>query len=410
MIFLFLLFTFASAEVLELNQINFESTIQNNPYVMVKFFAPWCGHCKKLAPVFDEVSESTDIVVAKVDATEHTALASTYNISGYPTIKWFVNGLERPYRGGRTKDTITKFIKVETGQWLLTVDTMDELEELIEKGTVIATTLDTDEVKELSYTLGNVVNVTGIVDTNLTVYRNGIHEYKEGNLTEFAFKHAMPPIVDARSPEFRTIFSISKFHVVAFYEEEDEEELKKVMTELSKQYFPEYAFIVNPGHDLKVKQSLGMTPEQNVILVQTHPFVKYNVQLDTLAEQVKQHKQGLLPPFYKSEKVPEQEEGKPHVLVGTTFTDYVQNNNVFVKFYAPWCGHCKQLAPIWDELAQHTNVAKYNMIENDHPDLKVKGFPTLRYYKNGKPIEYSGNRTLEDLLEFANMVKEQNDL
>ena len=55
-------------------------------------YAPWCGHCKKLEPVYDEVGRhfiNTDVTIAKIDATRFTKAASHFEIKGYPTIKLY---------------------------------------------------------------------------------------------------------------------------------------------------------------------------------------------------------------------------------------------------------------------------------------------------------------------------------
>jgi len=80
----------------------------------------------------------------------------------------------------------------------------------------------------------------------------------------------------------------------------------------------------------------------------------------------------------------------------------------FVKFYAPWCGHCKKLAPVWDDLARElhkrVNVAKVDVTQNAGLGRRfaIKGYPTLLLFHKGKMFEYSsGNRTLDNLVEFA---------
>ncbi|KAK8828956.1 hypothetical protein WA538_000959 [Blastocystis sp. DL] len=79
----------------------------------------------------------------------------------------------------------------------------------------------------------------------------------------------------------------------------------------------------------------------------------------------------------------------------------------FVKFYAPWCGHCKKLAPIWEDLADalegEVNVAQVDATENAIlSDLyEIEGFPTLYFFENGKFAAYEGPRELEALKTFA---------
>merc|ERR1712219_19483 len=79
----------------------------------------------------------------------------------------------------------------------------------------------------------------------------------------------------------------------------------------------------------------------------------------------------------------------------------------FIKFYAPWCGHCKRLAPTWEEVATElkgkVNVAKVDVTENQElgKQFGVKGFPTLLLFKNGKMEKYKGDRSKEALCEHA---------
>uniref|UniRef100_A0A0N5BTH5 Protein disulfide-isomerase n=1 Tax=Strongyloides papillosus TaxID=174720 RepID=A0A0N5BTH5_STREA len=88
-------------DVIVLTEANFDDFIKENPITMVKFYAPWCGHCKKMAPDYAKAAKHLKFPLAKVDATVEKALGEKYNIQGYPTIKLFKNGEIIDYTGAR---------------------------------------------------------------------------------------------------------------------------------------------------------------------------------------------------------------------------------------------------------------------------------------------------------------------
>lgn len=76
--------------VLELNEQNFEETILNNDFVIIDFWAPWCGPCRGFAPVYDAASEKyPNIVFAKVNTQDEQALAGSFQIRSIPTLMIF---------------------------------------------------------------------------------------------------------------------------------------------------------------------------------------------------------------------------------------------------------------------------------------------------------------------------------
>lgn len=107
----------AASAVTELTSANFEQiALSPEKAVMVEFYAPWCGHCKSLAPKYDKLASifagEKDVVVAKVDATEYPELASRYEITGYPTVKFFPFGSTVPvsYDGPREVEPMMTYV------------------------------------------------------------------------------------------------------------------------------------------------------------------------------------------------------------------------------------------------------------------------------------------------------------
>lgn len=75
---------------LDLIQENFESTVLENDFVIVDFWAPWCGPCRAFAPIYDQVSENhPDIIFAKVNTEAEQAIAGSFQIRSIPTLMVF---------------------------------------------------------------------------------------------------------------------------------------------------------------------------------------------------------------------------------------------------------------------------------------------------------------------------------
>jgi len=111
-----------SSDVVELTDETFESAVLNsNDLWLVEFFAPWCGHCKNLAPEWAKASTELKGVakLGAVDATVHSKFASKYGVKGYPTIFVFGAGPKsdpEPYEGGRTASAIVEFAKEKASE------------------------------------------------------------------------------------------------------------------------------------------------------------------------------------------------------------------------------------------------------------------------------------------------------
>lgn len=109
-------FAVDGGKVLKLDESNFDAAISTFDYILVDFYAPWCGHCKRLAPELDKTARilaelKQPLVIAKIDADKYKRVGSKYDIDGYPTLKIFMHGVPTDYYGPRKADLLVRFLK-----------------------------------------------------------------------------------------------------------------------------------------------------------------------------------------------------------------------------------------------------------------------------------------------------------
>ncbi|KAI3899046.1 hypothetical protein MKW92_047207 [Papaver armeniacum] len=106
----------ADGKVLELVDSNFDSAIASFDFLLVDFYAPWCGHCKRLSPELDAAAPvlaklEKPVAIAKVNADKYTRLATKYEIDGFPTMMIFMHGVPVEYNGPRKAELLVRFLK-----------------------------------------------------------------------------------------------------------------------------------------------------------------------------------------------------------------------------------------------------------------------------------------------------------
>eukprot|EP01056_Protomagalhaensia_sp_Gyna25_P001889 Protomagalhaensia_sp_Gyna_25__1888@NODE_1_length_10645_cov_612_087781_g0_i0_p3_GENE_NODE_1_length_10645_cov_612_087781_g0_i0NODE_1_length_10645_cov_612_087781_g0_i0_p3_ORF_typecomplete_len476_score117_18Thioredoxin/PF00085_20/4_1e34Thioredoxin/PF00085_20/15Thioredoxin/PF00085_20/5e26Thioredoxin_6/PF13848_6/0_046Thioredoxin_6/PF13848_6/7_8e10Thioredoxin_6/PF13848_6/2_7e20Thioredoxin_6/PF13848_6/19Thioredoxin_6/PF13848_6/0_0076Calsequestrin/PF01216_17/8_1e20Calsequestrin/PF01216_17/2_6e02Thioredox len=429
----------SSEAVVTLTSSSFDSFIKENSNALVKFYAPWCGHCKKLAPEYEaaaEVLKAENIPLAKVDATEEKELAEKFEIRGFPTMYFFRNGEPEEYDGGRTKETIVQWVKSMTGPAVRVQESAEAAQKAVVEGVGYLLTVPSQEHKAYAAfkAVADKNRAKGaffaVIDSKASsssikaITKDDVYNAPTELTTEEAIlkfvKAESTPVFGPITPETYRAYAAKSENWFWFAgTPENFEEAKKEISAVARIHRDDLNFVwLNTSNEQFKKHAegmFGMTSFPSAALVMGRDKYKYEgpfTQKKTGAY-VQDVLDGKVEKFLLSEDIPESNDDPVKVVVGKTFKSLVlqSNKDVFLKVYAPWCGHCKKLAPIWEEFADRTKdsknfiVAKMDGTANEAPvdGFDIRGFPTLFFVKanTSEPLTYSGDRTLEAFVKFA---------
>ncbi|KAI1300849.1 protein disulfide-isomerase precursor [Mortierella claussenii] len=432
----------AESDVLDLSVKNFSNTIKDEKLILVEFFAPWCGHCKALAPEYEIAAtqlKEAGIPIAKVDCTVEVDLCQEQGVQGYPTLKIFRDGESTDYNGPRKADGIVSFMKKKSLPAVSEVSAENLTEFSASDRVVIIAALPKDsEKREALEKVAKVYSdefVFGIVEENPDVKGEGIVLYKkfdegknilegdftEESLVEFIKAHSVP-IMDEIGPNNYATYMDSGLPLGYYFYStpEDRSKHSAEVEALAKELKGKMNFVYIDAtkfgahaSNLNLEESWPAFGVQNVVNGAKYPLKQEG---ELSIEKIKALAEGVLngsvEASIKSEPIPETNDGPVKVVVAHNYKEIVEDldKDVLIEFYAPWCGHCKNLAPIYDEVGElykNSNIviAKLDATANDLPadvPFQIQGFPTIKFRKAGSSeyVDYNGNRAKEDFVEF----------
>ena len=446
--------TVDDSHVLSLTKDTFDDAVKNNKFLLVKFVAPWCGHCKSLAPAYAAAAKQlaeagSEIKLASVDATIETDLGKKYDVKGYPTLKFFLDGTTLEYTGGRSQSEIISWLKKKTGppaDELKTVDDLNKFKES-EEVVVIGAFKDTDgdsaaaflqvakTVEGISFGItsnSDVLKELGVTNDAVILLkkfdegRNDLTtSIDEKSIREFIQTNQLPIVVDFSTETAQKIFGGDiKIHTLLFDSKKSDnyEKHREEFHKAAKEFRGKSLFVVvnaDEAENERVFEFFGLktsdVPAIRLITLQDdmNKFkpASADITSEVLINFVREFFDGKLKPHLLSQDIPEDWDKAPvKVLVGKNFDEVAkdQTKTVLVSFIAPWCGHCKQLTPIYEQLGEKYKdnadvvIAKMDATANELEDIKVQSFPTIKLFPKGSDeiIEYNGVRTVEGLSKF----------
>ncbi|CAH0559634.1 unnamed protein product [Brassicogethes aeneus] len=360
------------SEVLHLDSTSFDRVIAEHKSVMVMFYAPWCGHCKRMKPEYEEAAarlkkEKITGALAALDATKEPSVAGRFSVRGYPTIYYFADG-------------------------------------------------------EKKYDL-NVRDADKIVD-----FMRDPKEPPPPPPPEKPWSDEASDVVHLKEDTYKPFLKKKKHVLVIFYAPWCGH-CKKAKPE-----FNMAAAVFKDDHKVAFA-AVDCTTEQAICSandVKGYPTFKYfNYYKDSRLYTGGRTEPDFISFMHDPEKVtaPTPTGGGGDWHMGSSIlhlndknfkAELAKNKIVLVMFYAPWCGHCKRLKPDYTSAAKDLENEGFSqcMAAIDctaNPEVaeqyRIDGFPTIKLFKNGRFVkDYNGKRTLADLKAFVKAHAQKDEL
>lgn len=256
-------------------------------------------------------------------------------------------------------------------------------------------------------------------DESPVVYNGAISDVE--SLLPWLQAQSVPTLIEFSEEYIEPIFGQKKLTIFLFRSSSDEDSsFTQAFSQASKTLKGQLLFVtsgVTEGIQGRLAEFMGIDEFQVPTLRIMDPEMKkysypgsiHQMTVESLSAFIEDFQQGKLQPHLKSQEIPDEDASKSvRTLVGKNFKEIVLDSGkeVFVKFYAPWCGHCKTMAPIWEELAQELKsveglvIADFDATANEAQGVEIQGFPTLKFYKNGVAQDFDGDRQLDSFKDY----------
>ena len=442
--------------VLVLTDRTVQQALDENPLILVKFYAPWCSNSKDLAPEYANASKllrikNSGIKLAKMDATENVRTATRYGITSYPTMKFFRSSLPINYKGEESADAIVSWVEKMSKSPLTQLKSLQDVKDFVSSHEIAIIGMFKDQ---RSWAVNNFIAAAEDLDGlgfefGVTSDREVFESYDLSNDELVLFKHFDEGRNDFKGKRGWSVEQIKKFlisHSLPSFIEFNPKIAPRIFESetgvlylITSSNLAEYAFhkelaervvldykgrILTVLVDMKADGSkyildiLGVKEKEvPAIRFAKGKREKYAPNNENISEaqigvfigEVQRRKIKPLT-HTRSEDIPDNwNAGLIKILVGKNFHEVVNGNKkVFVYFYTPSCDACLDFAPIWEQLSEELMdrhdllIAKMDISVNDIDSVEVRKVPTMILFNRSDKshVPFNDQPTMQSLLKF----------
>ena len=438
--------------VVPLSDKTFGYSLQIYKYMIVFFYKENCEECKTFLPEYEKIAgefRKENIVAAKIDGKEDPITARSYNVNKYPTIILLIKGNNNiiNYNGKLNKEDLTNFIKKETDPKFKIFNNDKQLQEYSSKHDAIVVYFGNDPEEKHEFILAErkIFDVPFVIIESkeliskytklksvITIFkkfdelRNDLNEIKSDKIITFIENYSSPKITNFNTKTKPIIFSKYKPTLLLFAKKHSQEfnEYNKILYPIADKYLGKIKVMLTDATDglaIKLAELMGVhendMPTVRLIEASSRTVKKFlmkdDINKNNILDFIEDWENKKIKPYLKSEEIPEYNDREVFILVGKSFKKEVLSNDkdVLVFFYAPWCKHCNEFYPKYEELSRKIKdknpkllIAKIDSTENDVEDFPVNNFPSIEFYpgnrKNKKPLHFAYKRGINNLIKF----------
>uniref|UniRef100_A0A4W5Q4Q2 Protein disulfide-isomerase A3 n=1 Tax=Hucho hucho TaxID=62062 RepID=A0A4W5Q4Q2_9TELE len=417
----------ARGDVLELGDVDFDYLAAEHETMLVKFYAPWCGHCKKLAPDFETAATRLKgtVPLAKVDCTASPDTCGRFGVTGYPTLKIFRNGEDSSsYDGPRSAGFFSGPDSGQLAEFLKAASVMREhfrFAHTIDMTLGLKHGVDTERVLLFRPPRLSSKFEESVLRFTETITTHTLRRFIRDNIFGMC-----PHLTNENRDKLKGQDLLTAYYDLDYLQNPKgsnywRNRVMKVGSQFASQGL---SFAVANRRDFvdELEEEFGLGASDGgdlpFVTIRTRQGFKYTMREEftrdgkSLERFLEDYFAGRLKRYIKSEPIPEKNKGPVKVVVAESFEEIVNDpeKDVLIEFYAPWCGHCKSLEPKYKELAEQLYsdpnivIAKMDATANDVPQgFDVQGFPTIYFAQAGKkdqPKRYEGAHEVKDFIKY----------